>query len=218
MEVIKTIILFICLKFVSGYFTLPGKCPENVKLQEEFNLAEFDGTWYQAYRYSSDSQLTNNCSTIELSYKPGGIYVNFSRVDHGLFHRHSIGKLQIIMKKNEVASELDVTFQFENAPRRLKVRRYPFRVLATNYNYYATVYTCQYSPLINKHYIYVWILSRHHLLNDVSKELAMKPLAQIGVVPEMLVKDDWSNCLPKYYDDQGTDPMTFRYAVPILLK
>ncbi|CAH2044963.1 unnamed protein product, partial [Iphiclides podalirius] len=211
----KVIIFLFSIGCVCGYFTLPGKCPDNVKFEEDFNLAEFDGTWYQAYHYSSDGQRLNNCSTVELLYKPTGIYVNYSRVDLGLFKRFSIGKLELIISKNEQSSELDVTFQFDNAPRRLRLRRYPFRILATNYNYYATAYTCQYSPMINKHFVYVWILSRHPTLNDVSKELALKPLAQLNVNHNKIVKDDWSKCVPKYFDVESSEPVTFRYAVAI---
>ncbi|XP_014355830.2 lopap [Papilio machaon] len=209
------IVFLIYIECACSYFTLPGKCPENVKLQDNFSLEEFDKTWYQAYHYSSDGQLLSNCSTVELLYKPSGIYVNISRVDRGLFHRQSIGQLKLVTPKNGASSDFEITYTFENAPRRLKVRRYPFQVLATNYKYYATLYTCQYSPLINKHFIYVWILSRNPTLNEVSKELAQKPLTQIGVNPNLLVKESWSKCSPKYYETQATEPRTFRFSVPI---
>ncbi|XP_013192226.2 insecticyanin-A [Amyelois transitella] len=211
---LNIIVFFLCLYSVSAYFTLLGKCPENVSLQEDFRLADFHGKWYQAYHYSSDGQQKNNCSTIETIHKHTGIYLNQSRVDRGLFHRFSLGRLEI-PGDIEGGSKLDVTFTFENAPRRLKTRRYPFHILTTNYRYYATVYTCQYSPLINKHFIYVWLLSRRPLLNDVSKELAIKPLSMINVDPVKLVKDDNVSCNPKYYEDIETEPMTFRYPVPI---
>ncbi|KAF9407329.1 hypothetical protein HW555_012609 [Spodoptera exigua] len=187
----KIIILSIFLSVYSayGYFTLPGKCPENVQLQEEFRLADFFNKWYQAYHYSSDGQQQNNCSVIQLETRATGIYLNQSRVDRGLFHRF-----------------FNVTVMH---------RKYPFYVLATNYNYYATVYTCEYSPLIDKHFIYVWILSRNELLNDVSKELAVRSLSRIGVDANKLVKDDWSKCSPKYYEDRQAEPMTFRYPVII---
>ncbi|XP_063627687.1 insecticyanin-A-like [Cydia splendana] len=209
------ILIFVSLLcHVFGYFTLPGKCPERVNLKEDFRLAEFYNDWYQTYSYSSDGHRHNNCSVLNLITKPTGIYLNQSRVDRGLFHRYSVGRM-VIQSDIEKPAYLDIEFQFENAPRRLKTRRYPFRVLATNYNYYATVYTCEYSPLIDKHFIYVWVLSRSHLLNEVSLALATKPLQQIGVDPAKLVKEDWSKCQPKYYEDQATEPMTFRYPVPI---
>nr|XP_026494383.1 insecticyanin-A-like [Vanessa tameamea] len=210
----KIILLVFSFNPVFGYFTIPGRCPDNVDLQEHFRLADFYGKWYQAYHYSSDGQQLNNCSTIELMTRPSGIYVNQSRVDLGLFHRFSIGKLDI-PSKIEDASKLDLIFVFKNAPRRLKTRKYPFRIMATNYNYYATVYTCQYSQLIDKHAIYVWILSRNPTLNAVSKELAIKPLQQIGVDTATLVKDDRSQCTPKYYEDVHVEPTTFRFPVPI---
>ncbi|KAJ8714192.1 hypothetical protein PYW08_007812 [Mythimna loreyi] len=204
--------LFVCS--VYGYFTLPGQCPENVQLQEEFRLADFYNKWYQAYHYSSDGSNQNNCSVLELQTRPTGIYLNQSRVDRGLFHRYSIGKLDI-PTSIEDAARLDVTFRFDDAPRRLMNRKYPFYVLATNYNYYATVYTCEYSQLINKHFIYVWILSRNEVLNDVSKELATRSLSRIGVDPKKLVKDDRSRCSPKYFEDKQAEPLTFRYPVII---
>ncbi|XP_075982762.1 insecticyanin-A-like [Anticarsia gemmatalis] len=210
LKLISVLILFVSSVF--GYFTLPGKCPENVQLQSEFRLADFFNKWHQVYHYSSDEQQLNNCSVLELSTRPDGIYLNQSRVDRGLFHRYSIGKLEI-PTTIEDAARLDVTFHFKDQPRRLVNRRYPFRVLATNYNYYATVYTCEYSPLIDKHFIYVWILSRNPILNDVSKELAIKPLPRIGVDSKRLVKDDLSKCTPKYYEDRKAEPMTFRYPV-----
>ncbi|XP_053613663.1 apolipoprotein D-like isoform X1 [Plodia interpunctella] len=210
----KIVIFCISLYGASAYFTLPDKCPENVNLQEYFRLQDFYDTWYQAYHFASDGQQKNNCSTLKLLNTPTGIYLNQSRVDRGLFHRYSLGKLEI-PSDIEKGSNLDITFTYQNAPRRIKNRRYPFHILATNYHHYATVYTCQYSPLINKHFIYVWILSRTPSLNEVSKTLAIKPLSQIGVDPETLVKDDNSNCAPKYYSDEETEPMTFRYPVPI---
>ncbi|XP_045453208.1 insecticyanin-A-like [Melitaea cinxia] len=211
---LRLIFLFYFLCPVLGYFTLPGRCPDNVALQEDFRLADFFGKWYQAYHYSSDGQQLNNCTTIELMNRPSGIYLNQSRIDLGLFHRFSVGKLDI-PSKTEDASKLDLIFAFKNAPRRLKTRKYPFRILATNNNYYATVYTCQYSQLIDKHFIYVWILSRNPTLNAVSKELAIKPLQQIGVDAALLVKDDRNTCTPKYYEDVPVEPKTFRFPVPI---
>lgn len=185
-----------------------------MNVQSEFRLADFYGKWYQVYHYSSDKQNNNNCSTLELMTRPSGIYLNQSRVDRGLFHRYSLGELDI-PSDIEDAARLDVTFTFHEEPRRVKTRKYPFRVLATNYNYYATVYTCSYSPLIDKHFIYVWLLSRKQSLNPVSMELAMKPLSQIGVDQDKLSRDEFSNCDPKYYEDWSSNPMTFRYPVPI---
>ncbi|XP_068619251.1 insecticyanin-A-like [Battus philenor] len=219
MQTLKTIIVLICLKCVCAYFTLPGECPKDVTLKDDFNLAAFEGPWYQAYHYSSDGQTLSNCSMVEVLSNPRGIFVNYSRIDRGLFHRYSIGKLELNkVKYNRMNTDsplLKVKFYFENAPRRLRERKYEFSVLATNYKHYATAYTCQYSPLINKHYIHVWILSRHSILNDVSKELALKPLSQIGVEPGNVIKDNWDKCEPKYYEDRETEPVTFRYAVPI---
>ncbi|VVC88562.1 unnamed protein product, partial [Leptidea sinapis] len=139
----------------------------------------FYNKWYQVYHFSSDGQSLNNCSTIELMTRPSGIYLNQSRIDLGLFHRYSVGKIEIPIKEED-AAKMDLIFAFKNAPRRF--------------------YTCQYSPLIDKHYIYVWILSRHQILNDVSKELAVKSLHQLGLTGDMLVKDSRS-CNAKYYDD-----------------
>lgn len=62
---------------------------------------------------------------------------------------------------------------------------------------------------------YVWILSRNPILNEVSKELAIKQLAQINVNEPMLVKEDRSKCVPKYFEDVPVEPTTFRYPVPI---
>ncbi|XP_048486054.1 insecticyanin-A [Plutella xylostella] len=196
------------------YFTLPGKCPEGVTLQQDFRLADFFGTWHQAFHYASDHQHLSNCSTLELQTQSSGIYLNISRVDRGLFHRYSIGALEIPTSMDN-AAKLDVIFTFKDAPRRLMRRQYPFRVLATNYNYYATVYTCSYSPLIDKHYIYVWLLSRKPSLNVVSKELAMKPLQQLGIKEEDLIKEETSNCSPKYYEDVKSEPVTFRFPVVV---
>lgn len=33
-------VFFLCVCSTFGYFTLPGKCPENVQLQTEFRLAD----------------------------------------------------------------------------------------------------------------------------------------------------------------------------------
>ncbi|XP_037294184.1 uncharacterized protein LOC115446817 isoform X2 [Manduca sexta] len=177
---LKILIICACVCNVFCYFTLLGKCPENLKVQEEFRLADFFGKWYQSYHYSSDGQSKNNCSVLELVTKPTGIYLNQSRIDRGLFQRYSMGKLEI-PTKIEDAAKLDLTFVFDNAPRRF----------------------------------YVWILSRNQILNDVSKDLAVKPLSQIGLDASKLTMDEFSKCNPKYYTDEPTEPMTFRYPVPI---
>ncbi|XP_041970036.1 insecticyanin-A-like [Aricia agestis] len=214
-KILVILLFFCCFNNIYSYFTLPGQCPDVLYyLQEDFRLADFYGKWYQSYHYSSDGQNQNNCSSMELMTRPSGIYLNISRVDRGLFHRFSVGKLDIPVKVDD-AARLDLIFGFKNAPRRLKTRRYPFHVLATNYKYYATVYTCQYSPLIDKHYVYVWVLSRHHTLNEVSKELALKPLREIGIKDSDLLKDEFDKCEPKYYEDFPAEPLTFRFPVPI---
>ena len=61
----------------------------------------------------------------------------------------------------------------------------------------------------------MWILSRNPTLNAVSKELAIKPLQQIGVDHQKLIQEDRSKCSPKYYDDALVEPTTFRFAVPV---
>ncbi|RVE53894.1 hypothetical protein evm_001556 [Chilo suppressalis] len=216
---LKIIILLFCTCGVFGYFTLPGKCPENVPVLEDFHLAEFHGKWYQAYYYASDGQRKNNCSTLEMKLKHNrdnypGLFFNQSRIDLGLFHRYSIANVPP-PKHGSTSASFQLVFTYENAPRRLKTRKYQFHILATNYNYYATAYTCQYSPLIDKHFIYVWILSRHPTLNEVSKELALRPLQHIGLEPAKLVQDDQSKCNPKYFEDVPVEPTTFKYPVPI---
>ncbi|XP_028174118.1 insecticyanin-A-like [Ostrinia furnacalis] len=219
---IKLIVFLFSFCGVYGYFTLPGKCPTNVAAKDDFRLEDFYGKWYQAYFYSSDGQRKNNCSVIELgiepfdSYKSGAspIHLNQSRVDRGLFHRYSIATVRP-PASGSVSGSLELEYTFKNAPRRLMTRNYKLEILATNYNFYATAYTCQYSPLIDKHYIYVWILSRKTSLNDVSKELALKSLKNIGINEEKLVKDDQTKCSPKYYEDTPTEPTTFRYSIPI---
>ncbi|CAG9789460.1 unnamed protein product [Diatraea saccharalis] len=216
---LKVILLVFCATGAFGYFTLPGKCPENVPVMEHFSIPDFHGKWYQAYYYASDGQKKNNCSTLEISFKSNSdnypvLSFNQSRIDRGLFHRYSIANVPPPAHGSQ-SGDLELVFNYQNAPRRLKTRKYQFRVLATNYNYYATAFTCQYSPLIDKHFIYVWILSRNPILNDVSKELAMRPLQQIGLLSEKLIRDDQSKCSPKYYDDFPTEPTTFKYPVPI---
>ncbi|GBP17940.1 hypothetical protein EVAR_7933_1 [Eumeta japonica] len=146
-----------------------------------YDIAEelFYGKWYQTYHYSSDNRNLNNCSTLNLITRPDGIYLNQSRVDRGLFHRFSLGKL-IIPPAVEDAADLKIKFKFENAPRRL----------------------------------YVWVLSRNEILNDVSKELALRALRQLGVDDAALRKDETA-CVPKYYEDGVVEPTTFRFPVPI---
>ncbi|KAL0868955.1 hypothetical protein ABMA27_007283 [Loxostege sticticalis] len=218
---LKLYVLLFCFCNVYGYFTLPGKCPSNVVAKDDFRLEDFYGKWHQAYSYSSDGQRKNNCSVIELGIEPSNylkntdmVHFNQSRVDRGLFYRYSIASVAAPLPGKSSGS-LELLFYFENAPRRLQKRKYQFDILATNYNYYATAYTCQYSPLIDKHYIYVWILSKTPSLNDVSKELALKPLQGLGIDESKLVKEDRTECSPKYYEDFLTEPTTFRYAVPI---
>lgn len=43
----------------------------------------------------------------------------------------------------------------------------------------------------------------------------MKPLQQLGIKEEDLIKEDTSNCRPKYYEDGKSEPVTFRFPVVV---
>lgn len=87
------------------------------------SILQFYGKWYQVYHYSSDSQHNNNCSTLELTTRPSGIYLNQSRVDRGLFSRYSMGELNIPINIEDAAN-MDVTYVFPDEPRRSKYERF----------------------------------------------------------------------------------------------
>lgn len=61
--------------------------------------------------------------------------------------------------------------------------------------------------------VYVWILSKIPLLSDTYKDLAVRPLNQIGVASTRLLKDDWSDCEPRSYGNTPVEPVTFRFPV-----
>lgn len=65
--------------------------------------------------------------------------------------------------------------------------------------------------------VYVWILSRNPVLNDVSKERAMTSLAPLGIKSSMLIRDD-GKCVPKYWENRKVEPVVFRTPVPIQKK
>lgn len=61
--------------------------------------------------------------------------------------------------------------------------------------------------------VYVWILSRIPIITFYNKELAVRPLSQIGVVVPKLAFDDWTKCEPRSYDTVAVEPVTFRLPV-----
>lgn len=59
----------------------------------------------------------------------------------------------------------------------------------------------------------MWILSKIPLLGDIYKDLAVRPLNQIGVASTRLVQDDWSSCDALRFNSAPAEPVTFRFPV-----
>nr|QLC28933.1 apolipoprotein [Spodoptera frugiperda] len=129
------------------YVELPGKCDDRIKGVENFDLNRYTGEWIEVSRYPQPTQ-TGQCNRAKYeAINGGGISVT---------NRQVVNQRLATISGQAVASadgfgKLEVTFS-DNS-------KSDYYVLATDYQNYALVYTCNSLPNGNRR-VGSWVLSK----------------------------------------------------------
>nr|CAB3508325.1 unnamed protein product [Spodoptera littoralis] len=139
------------------YVELPGACDDRIKGMKEFNLDEYMGEWIELARYPQPTQ-TGQCNRAKYELLPDDtISVTNRQIVN---ERLATISGQVVLASTDGTGKLQVTFNVNGED-----RRSDYYVLATNYNSYALVYTCDTLENGNRR-VGSWVLSKTGTLSS----------------------------------------------------
>ncbi|XP_022817977.1 uncharacterized protein LOC111350580 [Spodoptera litura] len=138
------------------YVELPEACDNRIKGKEQFDLQRYTGEWIELARYPHPTQ-TGHCNRAKYELLP----------DHtvSVTNRQVVNQRlvtisgQAVLASTDGTGKLQVTFNINGEKRPSE-----FYVLATNYETYALVYTCDTLQNGNRR-VGSWVLSKTGTLN-----------------------------------------------------
>uniref|UniRef100_UPI003AAB0601 apolipoprotein D-like n=1 Tax=Centroberyx gerrardi TaxID=166262 RepID=UPI003AAB0601 len=159
----------------SAQVILPGKCPRP-DVQEDFDAARYLGTWYGIQKLP-DVLQKGECSTATYSLRSPGVVGVLNRE---LLANGTINAITGSAKAKDPSepAKLEVSF-FESTPPA------PYRVLSTDYDGYALIYSCTDYGLF--HVDFAWIMSRQPSMLGQTIDYLHSILASAGVSVDKLL-------------------------------
>ncbi|XP_061834792.1 apolipoprotein D-like [Nerophis lumbriciformis] len=162
---------------VSAQVLKPGKCPDNVAVQADFDVTKYVGKWYDIERLPASFQNGECATALYTLTSPGVIGVlNSELLDNGSIH--TVNGTVWVTDPEEPA-KMEVFFSEMAFPGK-------YWVLSTDYVGHAVIYSCQ--DLGQVHELLAWILSREPTLSKSKLEQLNGLLTAAHVnVDEMIV-------------------------------
>jgi len=138
------------------YVELAGACDNRIKGMENFDLDKYLGDWIELSRFPQSTQ-TGQCNRATYASLPtGAVSVTNRQVVN---ERLATISGQAVLVSTDGTGKLEVTFNVNGEP-----RKSDYYVLATNYESYALVYTCDTLENGNRR-VGSWVLSKTGTLN-----------------------------------------------------
>ncbi|GIX93312.1 lipocln_cytosolic_FA-bd_dom domain-containing protein [Caerostris darwini] len=156
-----TQIFFLCISATVGLAAV-GSCP-TPKVQADFQLEKFAGTWYVIETSSALDKVGKKCSLYKVEIKNPTKASTLHKFVSSITDKWKSEYSELSTpKKNEPAKLLVSPLKGT-----ILARKYPLWVIDTDYDTHAIVYSCQ--SLLVAYTEDVWILSRTKTLDDEKK-------------------------------------------------
>ncbi|CAH2050037.1 unnamed protein product, partial [Iphiclides podalirius] len=201
---------------VSAQIPSLGFCPDYQPMAS-FNMNRFLGTWYEAERYFTVSELGSRCVTTKYESTPEGRILVSNEITNAMTGMKRVldGHLQMIGRDGE--GRMIVKYATLPVPYDTE-----FSVLDTDYESYAVMWSC--SGIGPVHIQNAWVLTRDRLASPTILQQAYAALERFKVSRAFFVKTNQEDCyiLPEpaayaEYKDAGVADVSGKHAsmVPI---
>ncbi|KAF9407326.1 hypothetical protein HW555_012606 [Spodoptera exigua] len=145
--------LFGLISVCVGQLVQEGQCDPDLELQQDFDITQFLGNWYEVARLSNPNQ-EGECAAYDFTSGNNAINVQYTSVKSN-FLEEATGT---VTQEGNTA-KLKITISTFEEP-------IDFWVLDTFYDIFALSYSCQnISPTHRK--IHIWVLGRNPTVNDM---------------------------------------------------
>ncbi|CAG4986206.1 unnamed protein product [Parnassius apollo] len=171
---------------VSAQIPSLGFCPDYQPMAD-FNINHFLGTWYEAERYFSVSELGTRCVTTKYESTPEGRIIVSNEIINSMTGMKRVldGHLQMIGRDGEGR----MFVKYAALPRPYDTE---FSVLDTDYDNYAVMWSC--SGMGPVHIQSAWILTRERLAPALTLQKAYAALDKFKVSRAFFVKTNQADC------------------------
>ncbi|NP_001140192.1 32 kDa apolipoprotein precursor [Bombyx mori] len=163
-----------------------GWCPD-FQSMANFNMNRFLGTWYEAERFFTVSELGSRCVTTNYVSTPEGRIIVSNEIVNSLtgMKRLMEGSLQMIGREGEGRfmikySSLPLPYESE------------FSILDTDYDNYAVMWSC--SGIGPVHTQNTWLLTRERLPSLMAMQNAYAVLDRFKISRTFFVKTNQADC------------------------
>ncbi|XP_047985096.1 apolipoprotein D-like isoform X1 [Leguminivora glycinivorella] len=180
-----------------------GWCPDYQPMAN-FNMNRFLGTWYEAERYFTVSELGSRCVTTKYEQTPEGRILVSNEITNSLtgMKRVMDGHLQVIGREGEgriIVKYSSLPVPFDNE----------FSILDTDYDNYAVMWSC--SGIGPVHTQNAWVLTRDRLANMQIMQAAYGVLDRFKISRAFFLKTNQADC--NVFPDPAADPIAAKSAV-----
>ncbi|XP_034239973.1 apolipoprotein D-like [Thrips palmi] len=160
-------VLCLCLLAASaqaGVQISPGKCPDDVKVVQNFDAQAYMGHWYEIEAFFQIWELAGKCSTADYALNEDGSKVIVKNNMKSLIGSDVSQEGYAVVTSTTGEAKLEVTFDVPI----FGERSANYLVLDTDYENYSLVYSC--ANVLGFKYESAWILGREKTLDAASSE------------------------------------------------
>ncbi|CAD0194610.1 unnamed protein product [Chrysodeixis includens] len=163
-----------------------GWCPD-FQAMANFNMNRFLGTWYEAERYFTVTELGTRCVTTHYTATPEGRILVTNEITNSLtgFKRIMEGHLQKVGREGEGR----VMVKYSSAPLPYD---FEYSILDTDYDTYAVMWSC--SGIGPVHTQNTWLLSRDRLPSLAVMQNAYAVLDRYKISRTFFLKTNQADC------------------------
>uniref|UniRef100_A0A8D8VW92 Apolipoprotein D n=2 Tax=Cacopsylla melanoneura TaxID=428564 RepID=A0A8D8VW92_9HEMI len=205
--ILVTCVLGLALESAYGQSVGLGKCPETIKVVNDFDMLKYLGTWFEQFRYFTVFQPGRKCTvtnynrmddgTIEVSTNQQNRWINNDSTVNGTLKfagtNLTEGKMTLFM--NSAAD-----------------KGAPYWILGTDYNTYASIWACQEVLRVNTQY--GWILTREQVPSEATLEKAKEEFKKNNLSVRALTKTEQASCVKaaRYEAPEAADILSEDYS------